>query len=193
MKLNIKTIGIDDAPFDFHNLRQRETMLVGAVMRSNHYLEGVLSTTIEIDGTDATEKVIEMVRDSRHHRQLKAIFLDGITMGGFNVLDIFRICELTGIPVLSLTRNEPDFKSIESALKTHFPDGEERWLLIKRGRLHRFKAGEKEIFGKIAGIEPEKAQELIDVTTKYGHIPEPVRVAHLIASGIVKGESTGKA
>jgi len=193
MKANIKTIGIDDAPFELYSRTQREAMIVGVVMRSNDYLEGVLSSSVEIDGINATRNVVDMVRESKHYRQLKAIFLDGITMGGFNVLDIARIFDLTGIPVLSLTRNQPEFESIEHALKKHFEDGEERWSLISKGELLSFETPAGTIYGKIAGLSQEQAQELIDITIKHGQIPEPVRVAHLIASGVVKGESSGKA
>ena len=193
MKNNIKTIGIDDAPFELHDASQRDAMMVGVVMRGNDYLEGVLCSSVEIDGLNSTRKVVEMVRDSKHHRQLKAILLDGITMGGFNVLDIVRIFELTGIPVLSLTRNLPEFESIEDALKKHFTDGEERWSLINRGELHSFKTPAGTIYGKIVGISKVQAQELIDITIKHGQIPEPIRAAHLVASGVVKGESSGKA
>ena len=192
MKANIKTIGIDDAPFELYSSSQREAMIVGVVMRSNHYLEGVLSSSVKIDGTNSTRNVVDMVRGSKHYRQLKAIFLDGITMGGFNVLDIDRIFDFTGIPVLSLTRNQPEFESIEHALKKHFEDGAERWSLISKGKLLSFETPAGTIYGKIAGLSWEQAQELIDITIKHGQIPEPIRVAHLIASGVVKGESSGK-
>ena len=192
MKSNIKTMGMDDAPFDLHDVSCREVMVVGAVMRSNNYLEGVLRSYITIDGMDATRVVVDMVRGSRHLRQLKAIFLDGITMGGFNVLDIARIHELTGIPVLSLVRKEPEFDSIRKALEKNFTDWELRWNIINKGELHSFETPSGTIYGKIVGVSKERAQELIDVTIMHGQIPEPVRAAHLIASGVVTGESSGK-
>ncbi len=192
MKTNIKTLGIDDGPFDFHDPGCKEAMLVGVVMRSNNYLEGVLKSSVEVDGTNATRIVVDMVCSSRHHPQLKAIFLDGISVGGFNVLDIERIYELTGVPVLALTRREPDFQSIKAALKKHFQDWELRWSLVTRGKLHRFQTQTGDIFGKLAGLEQREAQELLEVTTMHGQIPEPVRAAHLIASGIITGDSSGR-
>ena len=193
MKHNIKTIGIDDASFCLRDPASREVLVVGVVLRANHYLEGVVSSHIEIDGTNATRVLADMVRETRHFKQLKAIFLDGITMGGFNVVDLERLFELTNLPILSLTRAIPDFSSIEAALKKHFTDGQERWRLVERGTLHSFSAGEGEIFGKIIGLSQEQAQELIDITTWLGQLPEPIRMAHLMATGVVNAESTKRA
>jgi len=42
-------------------------------------------------------------------------------------------------------------------------------------------------------ISIKEAKEIIKLSTIRGVIPEPIRVAHLIASGITRGESYGKA
>jgi endonuclease V-like protein UPF0215 family len=39
----------------------------------------------------------------------------------------------------------------------------------------------------------EEARALLLATTERGNIPEPLRVAHLIAGGITTGESRGRA
>jgi hypothetical protein len=49
------------------------------------------------------------------------------------------------------------------------------------------------VFISFAGSTEEEAKELVRKTTVRGVIPEPIRMAHIIASGIVKGESRGKA
>ncbi len=46
---------------------------------------------------------------------------------------------------------------------------------------------------KCTGVSLEEAKEIINISTIRGVIPEPIRVAHLIASGITRGESYGKA
>jgi len=43
------------------------------------------------------------------------------------------------------------------------------------------------------GISLAEAKEIITLATIRGVIPEPLRVAHIIASGISRGESYGKA
>ena len=40
---------------------------------------------------------------------------------------------------------------------------------------------------------PEEARQIIKIAATRGLMPEPIRLAHLIASGIVEGESRGRA
>jgi endonuclease V-like protein UPF0215 family len=49
------------------------------------------------------------------------------------------------------------------------------------------------IYVKCTGISIEEAKEIIKISTIRGVLPEPLRVAHIIASGIIRGESYGKA
>jgi endonuclease V-like protein UPF0215 family len=46
---------------------------------------------------------------------------------------------------------------------------------------------------KCAGIDIVEAKEIIKISTIRGVVPEPIRLAHLISSGITRGESYGKA
>ena len=42
------------------------------------------------------------------------------------------------------------------------------------------------------GLKLEDAMEIVKFSTTRSAIPEPLRVAHIIAAGIVTGESKGK-
>jgi endonuclease V-like protein UPF0215 family len=44
-----------------------------------------------------------------------------------------------------------------------------------------------------AGLSVEQARRIVSATTLHGNIPEPLRVAHLIAGGITTGTSRGRA
>ena len=59
------------------------------------------------------------------------------------------------------------------------------------------KAGAVEKVGKVyiqrKGITLGKAKQILKLTCTRSLIPEPIRVAHLIAGGVVTGESKGKA
>jgi endonuclease V-like protein UPF0215 family len=190
MKSEIRVLGIDDAPFSFSDSR---TDVIGVVMRGHHYIEGVLHGFIEIDGLDATSICENLILKTRHYPQLHAIFLDGATMGGFNVIDIESLWEKTKIPVITITRDEPDFEKIRLALKNHFSDWEKRYEMLKKGILQKVDTVHNPIYMKCAGISFSQAKEIITISTIRGVIPEPLRVAHIIASGISRGESYGKA
>ncbi|MEA2055602.1 MAG: DUF99 family protein [Candidatus Thermoplasmatota archaeon] len=190
MKMQIRLLGVDDSPFTFTD---KYGTVIGVIMRGGEYLECVLKNQVSIDGSDATFVCKNMIESTRHRKQLKAMLLDGIALGGFNIVDIDDIYESTGLPVITVTRDRPDFKKIESALTKNFDDWKERLSVIKKGELHEVKTKHNPIFIKRVGIALAEAKEIIKLSTIRGVIPEPIRVAHIIASGITRGESHGKA
>ncbi|MCK4365991.1 MAG: DUF99 family protein [Thermoplasmatales archaeon] len=190
MKQQIRLLGIDDSPFKFTD---KQGIVIGVVMRGGEYLECVLRRHITIDGNDATFVCKDMIKKTKHREQLKAVLLDGVALGGFNVVDIEDLYNYTNIPVLTITRDKPDFDKIKLALKKNFDDWDVRWGLISKGKLHEIKTSHNPIYVKFIGIDIEEAKEIIKLSTIRGVIPEPIRVAHLIASGITRGESYGNA
>jgi hypothetical protein len=44
-----------------------------------------------------------------------------------------------------------------------------------------------------AGLTLDEARRIVADTTLHGNIPEPLRLAHLIAGGITTGKSRGRA
>jgi len=188
IKPEIRILGIDDSA-----LLKEKVMIVGAVFRGGDWIDGVLRSEITKDGLDATDVICNMIKKSKHYGQIRAVILDGITYGGFNVVDIQLLYRETGIPVIAVMRSYPDFEKIKSALK-HFPDGEERWTIIKRaGKIEKITGEKNLIYIQRAGIGLETVKRIIRLTSIRSNIPEPLRVAHLIATGIILGESRGKA
>jgi uncharacterized protein len=190
IKQEIRILGIDDSPFPTHTTD--EVMLVGTIFRAGNWLDGVLSTHICGDGTDSTEKIVHMVKNSRNLGQLGVIMLDGITFGGFNVVNIQEIYKATNIPVIVVMRKIPNFEGIKNALK-RFDDWEERWQNITgAGEVYKVPNPEP-VYIQVNGIEIDDAMEIVKISTTRSAIPEPLRVAHIIAAGIVTGESRGSA
>jgi len=190
MKKQIRLLGIDDSPFTFTD---KYASVIGVVMRGGEYLECVLSKQVSIDGDEATKVCKEMIQNTKHRKQLKAAMLDGVTLGGFNIVDIQALYESTNLPIITVTRDKPDFEKIKQALHKNFHDWEIRWETLKKGELHMVKTSHNPIYVKCAGIAIDEAKEIINLSTIRGVIPEPIRVAHVIASGIIRGESYGKA
>ncbi len=190
MKKQIRVLAIDDSPFNFND---KYSLVVGVVMRGDKYIDGVLSERVKVDGFDATNVCIEMIQKNRFKNQLKAIIIDGGSFGGFNVLDIKKINKKTKIPIITITRNRPNFNKIKIALKSNFLDWKKRYNILSEGELLEIKTKHKPIYIKLEGIDKKEAEEIIKIFTIRGVIPEPLRVAHLVASGIKRGESYGKA
>ncbi|ODS42127.1 MAG: hypothetical protein MSIBF_01970 [Candidatus Altiarchaeales archaeon IMC4] len=191
LKDEIRIIGIDDGSFDFR--RDKTTILVGAIFRGGRWLDGILKTEVEIDGTDSTDKIISLISKTRH-KDIRVIMLDGINFAGFNIVDIERLSKETKLPVIVIVRKMPDFESIKSALKK-FDNHKERIGLIEKAG---WPAPVETRPGKFVhiqhiGITKEDAAKIVKLSATRSLIPEPVRAAHLIASGIVLGESRGRA
>ena len=190
IKSEIRILGIDDAPFIPH--QKGETLLVGTIFRGGSWMDGVITTHLQVDGQNATAKIIKMVTESRHLGQLGVMILDGITFGGFNVADIKEIYEKTGVPVIVVMRRYPDFEKIKKALE-NFSDGTQKWDIIqKAGKIYLVESKEP-IYIQISGLDLEDALKIINLSTTRSALPEPVRTAHLIAAGVTKGESRGSA
>ncbi len=186
VKKEARVLGIDDGPFD--KFKDKECLVVGTVFRGGNYPDGILSTKVRVDGTDSTQKLVSMINKSKFKPQLQSIILDGIALGGFNVIDIETLNKKTKIPVIVVVRNYPDFNKINRVLKK-LKKQKQIKLIESAGK--PVKAGK--IWVQFKGISFAKVKELIRITATRSFIPEPIRVAHLIASGIVKGESKGDA
>ncbi|MCI4371053.1 MAG: DUF99 family protein [Thermoplasmata archaeon] len=190
MKAKSRFLGIDDAPFRFSD----ETVpIVGVVVQAPSYIEGVLTTLAEVDGRDATERIAAMVRGSRYHAGLAMAMLDGTAVGGFNIVDVDSLHEQIRRPVVTVTRKKPDLAAIERALRRRFDDWEERLRLIRRHEVEAVRSGSGTVWVTYVGTERVAVREALARTTIRGVLPEPLRVAHLIAAGIVRGESHGRA
>ncbi len=186
IKPELRILGLDDGSFQ---RTDKKVLLVGVIYRGAIQLEGVLSRWIERDGTDSTDVVIDMVRSSRHKGQLRVIMSESITFGGFNLMDIQRVWTETELPVIALTREKPDMEKVEKALR-HFPDFERRLEIVKRaGEVFPLTVGRGRLYLQLAGIRFEDAAEIVRMTCVHGLIPEPIRVAHLIATGISRGKT----
>jgi hypothetical protein len=182
IKSEIRVLGVDDGKFIPHT--EGFAIAVGVVFRGGCWLDGVINTIIEIDGFDATEKIASMINRSPHCKQLRLVMLNGITFAGFNVVDIKRLNLTTKLPVIALTPKKPDLEAIRNALN-NLPKSEERWkMILAAGTIHEVCRGGKKIYMELAGISEVDALEVVKLTSTRSSFPEPLRVAHLIASGI---------
>lgn len=115
--------------------------------------------------------------------------LQGIALGGFNVVDIQRLHRLVGLPVLVVARKRPGLAAIRAALLGHVPGGARKWALIEKAGPMEPAAG---LWVQCAGLSITEAQAAIRSGAVQGKLPEPLRLAHLIAGGLVAGESRGR-
>jgi endonuclease V-like protein UPF0215 family len=184
IKPEIRVLGVDDGAF---TPRVKGLVpVVGAVFRGGYWLDGVMHTKVKVDGFDATGKIASMILNSPHYEQLRVIMLNGITFAGFNIADIKKLNAKTRLPVIAVTREKPDFAQIREALK-NLSKSEERWkAMLNAGEIFKVctKTRGEKIYMQISGVFEEDAKKILQLTSTRSNIPEALRVAHLIASGI---------
>jgi uncharacterized protein len=178
-------VGVDDGPF----LRSsRRAALVGVIFSAPNYVEGILRTSVTIDGTDATDQILAMLGSSSFLDGVRAVLLDGIAVGGFNLIDLDRLHESLQRPIVTVTRHAPDFPSIHAALRKYFPqDASARWKLIRAHPLFRLPTAEgNPLRVSAVGCTRAEAAAIVRRTTVRGNLPEPLRLARLVARALVR-------
>ena len=184
VKPEIRVLGIDDGVFTPHSNELVD--VVGIVYRGGYWLDGFMHTKVRVDGLDATEKLVEMITRSPHYPQLRVIMLNGVTLAGFNVVDIKELSHRVKLPVVAVTRDKPNFDDIKKALQ-NLSHSEERWRTMeKAGKMFKVctRNGEEPIYVHVAGLSEEDAKRILKSTSTRSNVPEALRVAHIIASGL---------
>ena len=185
-KKEIRVLGIDDSPFD--KFKDKKILVVGVVMRGGSWVDGILSTKVTVDGTDSTKKIVEMVNKCKFKPQLQCIFLNGIAVAGFNIFDVKELSKKTKLPVIIIIRRMPDIENIKKTL-AKIKKQQKIKLIEKAGKVVQ---GD-DIFIQLTGIDLDNAKKILKIVCTRSNIPEPLRLAHIIASGIATGQSKGRA
>lgn len=180
-------IGIDDCPFD--HAHRGDVAIVGTIYAGLRF-DGVVVGRVRRDGANSTRSIVSLIEGSRFREHLQLIFLNGIALAGFNVVDLRELHRQTGLPVVVVTRREPDLEAIRRTLLERIPGGRRKWSLIEQ-------AGAMEpvenVWIQRVGLSREAASHLIARFAVHGHVPEPLRTAHLIAGALETGQSRGRA
>ncbi|MDH5438907.1 MAG: DUF99 family protein, partial [Candidatus Bathyarchaeota archaeon] len=136
---------------------------------------------------DASDKLVAMLR----HWSFDAVMLAGVSFAGFNLVDPTMVFEEFGKPVVVISRTKPDNVAVKKALFQHFKDWRVRWSVFEKlGPVHQVisMVGEPPLYVEVVGATADWATELVRASASCCRIPEPVRVARLIARGLTRKE-----
>jgi endonuclease V-like protein UPF0215 family len=180
-----RAVGIDDGPSTRNGMvksRNNRASLV-AVWFDRLRFDGVRIGAVQVDGLDSTDIILRLLKRTR----TDVIFLSGASFAGFNIVDSKRLHNTLHIPIIVISREEPDNASVKRALKKHFIDWKTRWELIRRlGRIHAFapKPSEQPLHFESIGIPAAHATRIIRAYCITSRVPEPIRVAGIMAKGL---------
>lgn len=190
IKDEIRILGIDDGYFE--KGKDSYDIIVGVIFRGYKQIDGVLSEKIEVDGDDCTDKIINMVKKTKHYYQIRVIMTNGITFAGFNILDVEKLYDELKIPIIIVIRKKPNIEKFKEAMK--YVKNYEYKLKIfnKIGEIKSVQTRFGTLYYQNYGINDEMTKEILIKTSVHSRIPEPVRIAHMIAMGVTRGYSRGK-
>jgi len=175
-------IGIDDGGFNRLSDDFLDIPVYGVVMKGSAYVEGIIQCQIRRDDSYVTKAIRNMILKSSHKNQIQAVFLQGISIGGFGIIDINSLSNDLGIPVIVVLRKYPDFKKIHSALEKVFPGDETSWKTILQAGKPIEVQKNPLLLIQVSAIHPHDAFSLLKKCSVVGTIPEALRIAHFIGA-----------
>jgi endonuclease V-like protein UPF0215 family len=182
----IRVIGFDDAPFVRHTT---EPVAIAGVVCNLTRFEGMLWGHIEADGWDSTEQLSQMLLASKFHPQLHLVLLDGIGMGGLNLIDLPNLAQQIQLPCVAVMRQLPKLEKMKAAISL-LPDPAKRLqILAKAGTIHV----QPPFYFQVCGLSASLTAKILQRLTDTGNVPEALRLAHLITSAVINGESGKRA
>lgn len=184
----IRVVGFDDAMYD-KSARNRPVHVAGVVCAGTRF-EGLLWGQLARDGEDATEVLSRLLGQSKFAEQTHLVLTDGITFGGANVVDLQSLAENLGIPAIAVMRRRPDLDAFHHVLDRLPNAALRRKSAEAAGPIHSI--GEW-TFQTQGGLAPNVAAAALEALTDQGKVPEALRLAHLIGSAFVTGESGKRA
>jgi endonuclease V-like protein UPF0215 family len=187
VKARPHVLGIDDGPF--LKGQSEPTPLVAVTMEGSDLVEAVAISAFPVDGDGITDFLASWISDLRTHPALQAIVLGGITIAGLAVVDARELARRLGTPVLVVTRRDPARSRVCEAL--HAAGLPERVVLADATPPAR--KLEDGLYLAYAGSTSAAAERIVRATLGKARLPEPLRLAHLIARALVDGESKGRA
>ena len=182
LKDGARILAIDDSSF---NRRSSRALAIGIIGRGN-VVEGALSFKVAVDGNDSTAQVIKAVRGSRFRPQIKVIIMNGILLGGLNVVNVAALCRTFNLPVIAVTRKKPHPEMLRSAILKNRVGSRAKLRALEESMKGISLCRHKGYYLQLVGIDRR------DAARRFEEMLAFLRLARIIGSGISKGESRGR-
>ena len=163
----------------------KKSVLSGIVMSTDLVIDGFVLGNSSVGGDDATDAILTM-HEKLDRQDVSFLLISGIIISLYNIVDVKRISEKVGLPVIGVTYEESP--GIEEAIKHHFPESYD----LKLAEYSKLGSREKitlhtshNLYIRNEGCTILEAKQLLDKITLQGSIPEPLRIAHLLANTLL--------
>jgi endonuclease V-like protein UPF0215 family len=178
-KKAIRALGVAES----FSPKDKFSTLAGVVMRTDLVTDGFAFGRTKVSGSDATGSIVDLF-ERLGRNDVNAILLSGSILSLYNLIDVDSLFDELSVPVIALTfrKSQSDLKrniearfhpkEAKSKIKILEKLGKPTKLVLRTGY---------PIFVRCSGIEKKQSETLLNRFTLQGAIPEPVRVARLLA------------
>lgn len=176
----VSLVAVDDGYFP--PVKRGKTTLA-AVLWERDMARRVALDLVTVDGTDATEASVRLLERLGSCASGTLVLFDGVAYAGFNFVEPLSVKSACGCEFLVYFAGPLDLEKIGDALVRHFPDWELRLEVFERAIL-----GTRRVYSRrgpalvYTSLSPSDAAAVLSETQLYSPVPEPLRVAHMIAS-----------
>lgn len=182
-KPGIRVLGIAES---FDPKKDRKSTVAGVVMRKDLVIDGFGFAKTTLGGYDATDRIVRLYRGMKRV-DINLLMLSGAVISYYNIIDLESLWKKVQRPVICLTFRES--RGIEDSIRKRFGDEAERKLGMYRQLGERkkikLKTG-KYLFARYLGIDEDEVEKVLDDFLIQGRLPEPIRVASLLAAAARK-------
>ncbi len=175
MKSGVRALGVAES------YRRDTSTLAGVVTRANRVTDGFVFGNCTVGGTDVTDGIIDLA-ERLDREDVRYVFVGGIALAWYNVVDMHRLHEAIDRPVIAVTFEESD--GLRDSLEAEFSGDE----LNRRRETYRTQPPRRElavndetVFVRQVGLSEGDARDVVRAFTPEGGRPEPLRVARLAA------------
>lgn len=181
-KKAVRALGISES---FSKGVSKRSVLAGVVMRSDMVIDGFTLATVEVGGMDATEKILDMYKNLKRE-DINLLLLNGCVISWYNVIDLNVLSKETALPLICVTYKVSE--GLEKYFEELFDDKDQRIKIYHNNgprsplQLH---TGHK-IYIRFLNMSIEDANGILKKFILHGAIPEPLRIARLLARSIMK-------
>ncbi|MGP3668300.1 MAG: endonuclease dU [Candidatus Bathyarchaeota archaeon] len=174
IKKEIRIVGIDDGCVNsIKNFG--EGFLVGVVYRGGSWIDGVFKLKVKEGCLDLTSKLTKIIKSSVHYGQIRLLMLNKLTFLGLNPLNPCKLSKKVKKPIMVVTSKPLKaefFKDLGSSELEEF----KKPLKVKVLNCLIF-------YVYLHGLDLKEAERVLEVTV-FNKLPEPLRVARLIAKAL---------
>ena len=166
----------------------KKSVLSGIVMSTDLVIDGFVLGHSTVGGNDATDVILSMY-ERLGRPDVSFLLISGIVISLYNIVDVKRISEKIGLPVIGVTYKDSD--GIEDAIKHHFPKSYESKIVEYSALGEREKITlhtSYDLYVRNEGCTVLETKQLLDKITFEGSIPEPLKITQLLANTLLKSK-----